>query len=65
MSFIYEKMIISLLFFGRNIDYYCQVAWAVLTMATAGARHPQDIMAIRFFQAIFESSTFVGTHYST
>ncbi|KAI1538071.1 UhpC Sugar phosphate permease [Pyrenophora tritici-repentis] len=32
-------------------------------MATAAAQKPQDIMAIRFFQAIFESSTFVGTHY--
>lgn len=32
-------------------------------MATAGAQHPRDIMAIRFFQAIFEASTFVGTHY--
>ncbi|KAG9383166.1 Pantothenate transporter liz1 [Pyrenophora tritici-repentis] len=41
----------------------CMVAWAGLTMATAAAQKPQDIMAIRFFQAIFESSTFVGTHY--
>lgn len=40
-----------------------QVIWAGLTMATAGAQHPRDIMAIRFFQAIFEASTFVGTHY--
>ena len=32
-------------------------------MATAAAQKPHDIMAIRFFQAIFESSTFVGTHY--
>ncbi|KAF2177686.1 pantothenate transporter-like protein [Zopfia rhizophila CBS 207.26] len=41
----------------------CMVAWAGLTMATAGAQSPRSIMAIRFFQAIFESSTFVGTHY--
>ncbi|KAF9731174.1 hypothetical protein PMIN02_009437 [Paraphaeosphaeria minitans] len=41
----------------------CMVIWAGLTMATAGAQHPRDIMAIRFFQAIFEASTFVGTHY--
>jgi MFS family permease len=40
-----------------------QVAWAGLTMVTAAAQKPQDIMAIRFFQALFESSTFVGTHY--
>jgi ACS family pantothenate transporter-like MFS transporter len=32
-------------------------------MATAAAQHPRDIMAIRFFQAMFEASTFVGTHY--
>jgi ACS family pantothenate transporter-like MFS transporter len=32
-------------------------------MVTAAARKPQDIMAIRFFQSLFESSTFVGTHY--
>ncbi|PVH93768.1 pantothenate transporter-like protein [Periconia macrospinosa] len=41
----------------------CMVAWAACTMVTAAAQHPRDIMAIRFFQAIFESSTFVGTHY--
>jgi MFS transporter, ACS family, pantothenate transporter len=39
------------------------VVWAGLTMCTAAARHPQDIMAIRFFQGLAESSTFVGTHY--
>lgn len=39
------------------------VVWASLTMCTAAARHPQDIMAIRFFQGLAESSTFVGTHY--
>jgi ACS family pantothenate transporter-like MFS transporter len=37
--------------------------WAGLTMVTAGVHNPQGIMAIRFFQAIAESSTFVGTHY--
>ncbi|KAF2661865.1 pantothenate transporter-like protein [Lophiostoma macrostomum CBS 122681] len=41
----------------------CMVIWAGLTMATAGAHSPGGIMAIRFFQAIFEASTFVGTHY--
>ena len=39
------------------------VIWAGLTMATAGVHNPQGIMAIRFFQAIAEASTFVGTHY--
>lgn len=28
----------------------CMVAWAGLTMATAGTHNPQGIMAIRFFQ---------------
>jgi len=32
-------------------------------MITASVHNPQSIMAIRFFQAIAESSTFVGTHY--
>ncbi|KAL2163885.1 hypothetical protein VTH06DRAFT_3097 [Thermothelomyces fergusii] len=39
------------------------VVWAGLTMVTASARAPRDIMAIRFFQGIAEASTFVGTHY--
>ncbi|KAI9729689.1 MAG: hypothetical protein M1834_006638 [Cirrosporium novae-zelandiae] len=39
------------------------VVWAGLTMVTASAKRPQDIMAIRFFQGIAESTTFVGTHY--
>ncbi|KUJ12367.1 MFS general substrate transporter [Mollisia scopiformis] len=39
------------------------IVWGALTMITASARHPRDIMVIRFFQGIAESSTFVGTHY--
>ncbi|KAN0120049.1 pantothenate transporter-like protein [Hyaloscypha variabilis] len=39
------------------------IIWGALTMLTAAAHHPRDIMAIRFFQGIAESSTFVGTHY--
>ncbi|KAL5318829.1 hypothetical protein ACEPPN_013896 [Leptodophora sp. 'Broadleaf-Isolate-01'] len=39
------------------------VIWGALTMVTAAAKTPQHIMAIRFFQGIAESSTFVGTHY--
>lgn len=39
------------------------VVWAALTMCSAAAQKPQDLMAIRFFQGIAESSTFVGTHY--
>jgi len=51
------------LILNRATNDSVQVVWAGLTMATAGAQHPRDIMAIRFFQAIFEASTFVGTHY--
>jgi ACS family pantothenate transporter-like MFS transporter len=39
------------------------IIWGGLTMCTAAAQKPQDIMAIRFFQGLAESSTFVGTHY--
>ncbi|PQE30279.1 Pantothenate transporter liz1 protein [Rutstroemia sp. NJR-2017a WRK4] len=39
------------------------VLWGSLTMITASAKHPRDIMAIRFFQGLAESTTFVGTHY--
>ncbi|PBP20930.1 pantothenate transporter [Diplocarpon rosae] len=37
--------------------------WGGLTMVTAAAKNPHHIMAIRFFQGIAESSTFVGTHH--
>ncbi|KAK2069938.1 hypothetical protein P8C59_004478 [Phyllachora maydis] len=37
--------------------------WASLTVVTAAAHAPGPIMAIRFFQGIAESSTFVGAHY--
>ncbi|KZZ97848.1 Major facilitator superfamily domain, general substrate transporter [Ascosphaera apis ARSEF 7405] len=37
--------------------------WGALTMCTAAARTPQDIMAIRFFLGLAESSTFSGVHY--
>ncbi|KAK4225262.1 pantothenate transporter liz1 [Podospora fimiseda] len=39
------------------------IIWACLTMITATVKNPQSIMAIRFFQGIAESTTFVGTHY--
>lgn len=39
------------------------ILWAGLTMVTASARHPGDIMAIRFFQGIAEATSFVGSHY--
>ena len=39
------------------------IIWAGLTMCSAAAQKPQDLMAIRFFQGIADSSTFVGTHF--
>ncbi|KAI0693818.1 MFS general substrate transporter [Cytidiella melzeri] len=40
-----------------------QIVWGVLTMCTSAVGNVQQIYAIRFFQGITESSTFVGTHY--
>ncbi|KAK2466374.1 hypothetical protein APHAL10511_002016 [Amanita phalloides] len=40
-----------------------QIAWGVLTFCTSIAHNVQQVYAIRFFQGIAESSTFVGTHY--
>ncbi|KAE8256410.1 hypothetical protein A4X13_0g2659 [Tilletia indica] len=37
--------------------------WAGLSMCLAAAKNPGQIMAIRFFQALAEASTFSGTHY--
>jgi ACS family pantothenate transporter-like MFS transporter len=39
------------------------VVWAGLTMVTASVHSPNSIMAIRFFQGVAESTSFVGTHY--
>ncbi|KAF8914067.1 MFS general substrate transporter [Gymnopilus junonius] len=40
-----------------------QIVWGVLTFCTSVAKNVNQIYAIRFFQGIAESSTFVGTHY--
>ncbi|KAG7097118.1 hypothetical protein E1B28_004496 [Marasmius oreades] len=40
-----------------------QIVWGVLTFCTSAVDNVQQIYAIRFFQGIAESSTFVGTHY--
>ncbi|KAG7449348.1 MFS general substrate transporter [Guyanagaster necrorhizus] len=40
-----------------------QILWGVLTFCTSAVHNVQSIYAIRFFQAMAESSTFVGTHY--
>ncbi|KAF3808301.1 Pantothenate transporter liz1 [Colletotrichum gloeosporioides] len=41
----------------------CMIAWGLLTLGTGLVHHPWQIMILRFFQAVFESSTFVGCHY--
>ncbi|KAH9894422.1 MFS general substrate transporter [Cubamyces lactineus] len=40
-----------------------QIVWGVLTFCTSAVTNVQQIYAIRFFQGVAESSTFVGTHY--
>ena len=42
---------------------FMMCVWAGLTMCSAAAIKPQDLMAIRFFQGTAESTTFVGTQY--
>ncbi|KAL4963160.1 major facilitator superfamily domain-containing protein [Aspergillus stella-maris] len=44
----------------------CMIAWGLLTLGTGFTHHPWEIMCIRFFQAVFESSTsgLVGTMFS-
>ncbi|PWN53439.1 MFS general substrate transporter [Violaceomyces palustris] len=42
---------------------FCGIVWGGLSACTAAAKTPQHVMAIRFFQAIFESSTFSGSHW--
>jgi ACS family pantothenate transporter-like MFS transporter len=39
------------------------ILWGMLTMITASVHAWSSIAAIRFFQGIAESTTFVGTHY--
>lgn len=40
-----------------------QIIWGVLTFCTSAVHRIEQVYAIRFFQGIAESSTFVGTHY--
>jgi MFS transporter, ACS family, pantothenate transporter len=42
---------------------FCMVGWGLCTLGTAFVGHWKQIMVIRFFQSLFEGSTFVGTHY--
>ncbi|KAK0537263.1 hypothetical protein OC835_001797 [Tilletia horrida] len=39
------------------------VLWSGLSMCLAAAKSPGHVMAIRFFQALAESSTFSGSHF--
>ncbi|TCD66946.1 hypothetical protein EIP91_000724 [Steccherinum ochraceum] len=39
------------------------ILWGVLTFCTSAVKNVEQIFAIRFFQGMAESSTFVGTHY--
>ncbi|KAM6495703.1 MFS general substrate transporter [Amanita muscaria] len=40
-----------------------QIFWGVLTFCTSAVHDVNQLYAIRFFQGMAESSTFVGTHY--
>ncbi|KAF8640079.1 hypothetical protein AX17_001319 [Amanita inopinata Kibby_2008] len=40
-----------------------QIVWGTLTFCTSTVHNVHQIYAIRFFQGMVESSTFVGTHY--
>ncbi|EXJ80756.1 hypothetical protein A1O3_07040 [Capronia epimyces CBS 606.96] len=42
---------------------FCILAWGLLTLGTGFVHSKQAIMGLRFVQALFEGSTFVGTHY--
>ncbi|KIV96859.1 hypothetical protein PV10_00674 [Exophiala mesophila] len=42
---------------------FCIIAWGLCTLGTAFVHSKEAIMCIRAFQALFEGSTFVGTHY--
>ncbi|ODQ63122.1 MFS general substrate transporter [Nadsonia fulvescens var. elongata DSM 6958] len=39
------------------------LAWGALTLGIYNVKSYKTIYALRFFQGIFESSTFIGTHY--
>ncbi|CDU23360.1 probable FEN2-Pantothenate permease [Sporisorium scitamineum] len=42
---------------------FCGAMWGVLSACLAATRTPEQVMAIRFLQALFESSTFTGCHW--
>ncbi|CCH60800.1 hypothetical protein TBLA_0D03000 [Henningerozyma blattae CBS 6284] len=40
----------------------CTLAWGLLTLGMSHAHSARDLCVLRFFQALFESCTFSGTH---
>lgn len=42
---------------------FCSFSWGLLTLSMYKCTSTGQLCAIRFFQAVFESSTFSGTHY--
>nr|ODN91138.1 MFS transporter, ACS family, pantothenate transporter [Cryptococcus depauperatus CBS 7841] len=42
---------------------FCMAAWGLCTLGLTWVTHPHQVWAIRFVQALFEASTFSGTHY--
>ncbi|ORY30835.1 major facilitator superfamily domain-containing protein [Naematelia encephala] len=42
---------------------FCCMMWGMLTLGLGFTKHVYQVEVIRFFQAIFESSTFAGSHY--
>ncbi|KAK4686085.1 MFS transporter, ACS family, pantothenate transporter, partial [Tremellales sp. Uapishka_1] len=42
---------------------FCMVMWGILTLGLAFVKTPHQVWGIRFAQALFEASTFSGTHY--
>ncbi|SPO20419.1 probable FEN2 - Pantothenate permease [Ustilago trichophora] len=42
---------------------FCGAMWGILSACLAATKTPEQVMAIRFLQALFESSTFTGCHW--
>ncbi len=42
---------------------FCGSMWGILSACLAAAKTPEQVMVIRFLQALFESSTFTGCHW--
>lgn len=42
---------------------FCGAIWGTLSACLAACKTPEQVMAIRFLQALFEASTFTGCHW--